>query len=197
MQLEQVVDLISRICHNNGMSTALFVFDYSESNTVEYDYACLVASELRRKNISSEIYCYRKDSIDLFAKTFCSVSHAIAGRYHANILWQKLGIPVIPISYAPKVRRLYEEHGGSVLPVTDLRIRRGNHLFQEIVLTKRYSLPSIELRANATSPTEKERFFVKTMCVAEFVYATAQFLKRRFKKHFGLPEDFIRDGSSE
>ena len=48
------------------------------------------------------------------------MNYAIASRYHANILWHKLNIPTIPISYSPKVQSFYEESGGKSYNAKDL-----------------------------------------------------------------------------
>lgn len=140
-----VVSLITRVCQSTGSSVRLFAFEHAEPhNTSEYDCAVRMARSLEKQGIAVEVFCYRKQPIFDFVQAFSSVTMAIAVRFHANILWQKLGIPVLPISYAPKVARLYHEQGGRVISVDEVEREDAMALFQTIELSETYSLPSDE-----------------------------------------------------
>lgn len=138
-----IVNLIGMVCRSIGSSVRFFVFEYAEPhNTSEYDYAVQIAQSLQERGITVEVFCYRKQPINDFVQAFNSVTMAIAARFHANILWQKLGIPVLPVSYAPKVARLYEDRGGHVISVNRIDTINALSLFQTIEVSETYSLPS-------------------------------------------------------
>lgn len=143
MDFSAMTGLVRRSCTAASATAKLFVFEHAEpDNTSEYDYALAVASQLSRSGIAADVICYRKDPIEDFTKAFASVSMAIASRYHANILWQKLGVPVLPVPYAPKVASLYEEHSLSVFALDELDLADVSTHFKKIDLSESYSLPS-------------------------------------------------------
>ncbi len=131
LNCDDVVNLISSICLRENLTCRLFVFEYQVYSTEELEYANKISNLLSERGVSVEIITYGKDSLDFFLSSFCSVKKAIASRYHANILWQKLNIPVLPIAYAEKVTSLYEERGGKVIKHSDIKKVSENELMQE------------------------------------------------------------------
>mgnify|MGYP002762800573 FL=1 len=114
---------ISRVCQIinsqvellNATKVYLFVFENSIASSEEYDFAVEISKFIHR---SHEIYTYGRDE-NIFEK-LCEVDYAIASRYHANIIWQKIGVPVIPIPYAPKVYSLYLSSGIKLNPIDSM-----------------------------------------------------------------------------
>lgn len=145
LDFDKVAGLIAKICAKRKLTCKLFVFEYERWYTNEYDYAVKLKSYLEKQNIHTSIHCYVKDPWLCFIGAFGSVTCAVAVRFHANILWQKLNIQVLPISYAPKVKSLYEERGGQVLSIDNLDLNLDfDKYFQTINLTDKYELPDLE-----------------------------------------------------
>jgi polysaccharide pyruvyl transferase WcaK-like protein len=141
---EALISLIVAVAKKNQYAVRLFVFEHAEPhNTSELEYAQQVAKALAEANVSTEILCYGQVQMEQFATAFNQVSLAIASRFHANILWQKIGLPTLPIAYAPKVRSMYEERGGRALSVTldEWQIESESSLFQKLDLQEVYELP--------------------------------------------------------
>ena len=143
LRFEALVNLICVIAQTNSFSVRLFVFEHAEPhNTSEYNYSLRIAKALARRGITADVFCYGKQPIKEFAQSFSDVATAIAVRFHANIIWQKLDIPVLPLSYAPKVARLYEERGGRVIAIETIDDFYAPDWFQKIELAESYFLPS-------------------------------------------------------
>jgi len=128
----------------NSMSVRLFTFEFAvPGNTGDRDLHSSIAKTLRTNGILVEEYCYGETPIETFCSAFCSVQQAIAMRFHANILWQKLGIPVCPVTYSSKVTALYEE-GGKPDAVRTLDSMGVNALsFESLKLAVPYRLPDL------------------------------------------------------
>ena len=109
----KIVELInSQVIKNCITKVNLFVFEHSAASSEEFDFLTEVSKSV---NCPNTIYVYGKDS-DFFDKMRES-DFAIASRYHANVIWQKIGIPVMPIPYAPKVYSLYSKCGINLIPI--------------------------------------------------------------------------------
>jgi polysaccharide pyruvyl transferase WcaK-like protein len=186
LEFGKVVDLVALVCQEHHMQADLFVFEHAEpNNTLEYDYAVRLSLALQERNIETEVYCYQKDPMDKFAKAFSSVSLAIASRYHANILWQKLQVPVLPISYAPKVRRLYEENGGSAIPVDEIDLQQALKMFQRIPLQHVYDLPTGISATPFIRVSKGMRVFILLIDFVETLYGISYGLGLRLKRLLG------------
>ena len=160
LDFDRVANFIFMICQQKQMSCRLFVFEYERWNTEEDDYALRLQKFLTEKGIETTVFCYGKVPWETYTQAFGSVSCAIAVRFHANILWQKLGIPVLPISYAPKVKSLYEEKGGSVVPIESIDYEKiDDNMFQKINLSEEYQLPDLS-SFSLNKPTLKQRLIV-------------------------------------
>lgn len=145
LDVAATLHLIRIASESTQSSVRLFAFEHADPHDAsEYEFAMRLAKGLEENGVSTEVWCYRKQPIEEFARAFGSVTLAIAARFHANILWQKMAIPVLPIAYAPKVARLYEERGGRVLDVNDVEARVDLSLFQSIPITEKYHLPEEE-----------------------------------------------------
>lgn len=104
----QLIDILCNISREHGGVIRLFTFEHNvPKNTNERNYNQWIASKLRDRGFRTEEYCYGETTIDEFVEAFRTVNVAVAMRFHANILWHKAGVPVLPISYAPKVASLY------------------------------------------------------------------------------------------
>ena len=109
----KIVDLInSQVIEKSITNVNFFVFEHSAASSEEFDFLTDISKSV---NCSNTIYVYGKD-LDFFDKMRES-DFAIASRYHANIIWQKIGVPVMPIPYAPKVYSLYSKCGIKLLPI--------------------------------------------------------------------------------
>lgn len=103
----KIIELINnQIVDKNITKVYLFVFEHSAASSEEFDFLTELSKSI---NCENTILVYGKES-DFFDKMRES-DYAIASRYHANIIWQKIGIPVMPIPYAPKVYSLYSKCG--------------------------------------------------------------------------------------
>lgn len=110
LSFEAISNIIRKTCLHYGMDNVhFFVFENSKGNHSELLYAKKLSQYLRKWDIQSTVFCYGEQSIEEFMKSFSEVSVAIAVRYHANILWQMIRTPTMPISYSPKVTSLYQE----------------------------------------------------------------------------------------
>lgn len=141
MDFEKLCRIISFCCEKRHFRTIyFFVFENSGQNHEEYIYAKKIKTKLSEEGYGCHVYCYGKDKLAIFFNAFSKVSYAIAVRYHANILWQKIGVHVMPISYAPKVTSLY----GSCIDVKDLNNvikEKDDKLFKQLKLNEKYNLP--------------------------------------------------------
>lgn len=186
LEFDKVVDLVTLVCREHHMQSALFVFEYAEpNNTLEYDYAVRLSVALQERNIETEVYCYQKDPIDKFAKAFSSVSLAIASRYHANILWQKLQVPVLPVSYAPKVRRLYEENEGSFMLINEIDVQQALKMFQRIPMQPVYDLPAGTSVTPFVKVSRRLRAYMLLIDIIETLYGISYGLGWRLKRLLG------------
>lgn len=110
LSFEAISNIIKKTCLRYGMDNVrFFVFENSKGNHSELLYAKKLSQYLRKWDIQSTVFCYGEQPIEEFMKSFSEVSVAIAVRYHANILWQMIRTPTMPISYSPKVTNLYQE----------------------------------------------------------------------------------------
>lgn len=149
LDMDSVVHIITQVSLKEKLDVYLFVFEHLGQNNEELKYAQEIKNRLNINNINTSICCYGEDKLDAFIEAFCSVKKAIAIRYHANILWQKLGVPVMPISYAPKVDSYYKKHGiktYSIEEISSFKITSDiNMLFTKIneENVKEFILPDI------------------------------------------------------
>lgn len=184
LRFDEVVNLIQRISHTQQMGVRLFVFEYAEPhNTSEFRYAVEVARALKERDVDVEVFCYGKEPLETFVTAFCSVTKAIATRFHANILWQKLGVPVLPLSYAPKVERLYMEKGGRVMHVDSMSGDVTDDWFQKIGLEFPFTLPSnSELFGHANYKSRSGVFLAFVVDVLETVYGSVNSILWRLRR---------------
>jgi polysaccharide pyruvyl transferase WcaK-like protein len=180
---DQVVTLISTISIKKSMPVVLFVLEYAEPyNLSEYEYALNLASALRKNNVETKICCYQKDDIFEFLNEFTNVSLGIACRYHANILWQKLKIPVLPLSYAPKVKRLYEEAGGAIVPIDQIDVQLVTTMFQQITISTKYVLPKEEQDYKPMRISTSNMLLIRLINIIENAYGIINGIKLRFNR---------------
>lgn len=146
LNFDNACNLIRRCTNETGIQKVIFfVFEYTEQGESEYEYALKLSLVLKKEKIKCEVVCYNKNSIKDFILAFRKVDFAIASRFHANILWQKLKTPTIPISYAPKVRSIYVEHGGKAFSANELStITSPSECYQTIDLNNNYSWPILD-----------------------------------------------------
>jgi polysaccharide pyruvyl transferase WcaK-like protein len=191
MNFLKVVDLITNICQTKHMRAFLFVFEYAEPrNCSEYLYAQKLARCLRDRGVQAKVFCYNKDSLEQFANAFASVTAAVAVRYHANILWQKLGIPVLPISYAPKVTRLYEEAGFSVVEIDSINSVDSNHFFHTIPMDADYRLPEADPSTLIRSPLPGQQILIRVIDLVHILFQIQRSLRSRVSHAAGSGQFF-------
>lgn len=117
---KKIVELInSQVIEKNITEVNLFVFEHSTASSEEFDFLKEISKYV---NCSNTIYVYGKDAD--FLDKMRESDYAIASRYHANIIWQKIGVPVMPIPYAPKVYSLYSKCGINLVPIDSDDFRR-------------------------------------------------------------------------
>ena len=134
----KLIVLLRNIIRKLNVDKVLFfVFEYQKEATSEYDFQKKLVSQL--KEIETEVLVYGINP-DFFIK-FYSVSWAIASRYHANVLWQKAGVPVMPIPYAPKVYSLYGEDCVSLEGFDSENFKES---FYKLKMDYEYHMPDLE-----------------------------------------------------
>lgn len=174
----QFVELLVKEAKGINEPIYFFVFEYSLINTSEYDLACYLKSEIEKSGILCEIVTYNLDQHDEFIKKMCSISRAIAVRYHANIIWQKLRIPVYPVGYAPKVHSLYEKYGLTIAEYHSIKNHPLNYV--QLELTDTFSLAISRdkkgLRGFSALP------LIKFVDIVDFIYKVVFSLKLRLLK---------------
>lgn len=101
---------------SEGLAPTLYVFENSPHNRDELDFALAVKRSCKGE---PRILCYGRDATAEILDSMSRATIGVASRFHANLLWGMFGVPVLSISYAPKVRSL---NGLSVTPTefTDL-----------------------------------------------------------------------------
>jgi polysaccharide pyruvyl transferase WcaK-like protein len=179
LRFEQVVSLVTDVCRRYELRASLFVFEHADAFSPEYDFACRVARSLTENGTENRIVCYRKDDWQSFTAAFRAASRAIASRYHANILWQKLGTSVLPIAYYPKVERLYVERGGFALPVDDLSLPEVGDPFQRLCLEEDYRLPEADPSEQAAPVGARQRWLIRAVSAGDAAHALAGGVLRR------------------
>lgn len=144
---ERVASFISKVCKSEGLSCKLFVFEYAHSNQDEYEFALIIQQVLESHDVKTQIYIYNKTPINVFLDALKSVNKAIAVRFHANIIWQKMGIGVFPLSYAPKVTSLYSDHSVEKDQVTsvDNISDPASVRYHKISFKEHYQLPNLNM----------------------------------------------------
>lgn len=148
LETERVVRLISEKAKSLNLSVKLFVFEHHEYSEEEYLEAVEIKSELSKAGVKSEIIDYAELSVEQFIQEMCAVNCAIASRFHANIVWQKLGVKCIPVAYAPKVKSLYEDLSAKAYSIEEINLGSEVDLdFQEINLGVGYTLPDLNARS--------------------------------------------------
>ena len=111
ISIDQAVQLIKACClFLQVKSIYFFVFEYTSATPEEKDFSEQLIDQLSSLPLSTRLFCYGVMDPAEFNARLKEPQWAIASRYHANVLWQKLGIPCLPLAYAPKVRSLYTEH---------------------------------------------------------------------------------------
>lgn len=123
-----------------------FAFENGVNNNREKVFSEIIMQELFKiTDIPISMYSYNDIPIEIFYENFFSVDYALASRYHANILWQKAGIPTIPIAYAPKVLSLYNQFKKPVYNFRKLIEKNISEfvILNEIHTIKDYSLPDL------------------------------------------------------
>jgi polysaccharide pyruvyl transferase WcaK-like protein len=183
LSLEKTASLINKIVLSKEVSEVVFfVFENSTLDHEEEEYAKRLSKILEERSVKTRIFTYNKDSVELFFNSFAGVTLALASRFHANILWQKLQIPTIPISYAPKVKSLFREFGGEAYEAKDLySVENISDCFQLISFDKDYNLPNFE-HFQGESFSNFNFVLVKMVSVMDFVMSSSYSLVLRFKK---------------
>ena len=149
LRVEDIAALVAAVTTDRGSSVRLFTFEYfAPGNTSERQFHEELARRLTAKGIRTEHFCYREAPLAEFIEAFATVQRGIAMRLHANILWQKLGVPVLPIAYAPKVSSLYGRQAARETPVLSVgQIQAqtqwdpGALRFEQLDMTEVYQLP--------------------------------------------------------
>ena len=186
LSFEKTSELIVRLSKSNGIKEVIFfVFEHSQDSDDERRYALRLLESMEKSSIKARVATYNMDSIDSFLLDFSGVSHAIASRYHANILWQKLKVPTIPISYAPKVRSLYEENDGRAFTASELYSSQDlKNCFQTIPIENDYSLPDFK-KYEQKGYSQKSLFLVKIIDFLDFISSSFNSILIRLKHMVG------------
>lgn len=183
LRTDEVVRLITNVCQEKKLTCRLFVFEYQPWSVSEFSYAKELMESLVEQGVETELLTYGRDEVGVFLDGFTSVSCAIASRYHANILWQRLGIPVLPLAYASKVRSLYEERGEAVVShpeVGAVAMNPQSWCFSSLPLNEeKYHLPDF---CEANPPNLLSRFSFVFIGIFLSGLNLVSFIVRRIRK---------------
>jgi polysaccharide pyruvyl transferase WcaK-like protein len=177
---QRMANMIQNICSTEKLDCAIFVFEYAEENQEEFSFAKEISGYLQEAGVNVEIHTYNKTPINTFLNALGAVKKAIAVRYHANIIWQKMGVPVFPLSYAPKVTSLYLESLTNDFQVVKVdQLDKASVQFYRLPLEKKYHLP--ELESLPMAGRKWKHVWVNTLffCL-DFADRIRSFIKRRF-----------------
>ena len=163
LRVEDMAALATAVAAERGSSVRLFTFEYFEpGNTGERQFHQQLAARLQKKGVKVEQFCYGATPFPEFCEAFASVERGIAMRLHANILWQKLGRPVLPVAYAPKVSSLYgngRAGGTSILSVEQIRAERqwdsSTLRFERLDMSQEYQLPEFSSDQAQSRPARR------------------------------------------
>jgi len=115
IELNEAVTYILNVMEKEMFNeVSFFVFENEKNigNVEEKELSERIIFEIQKnKKMKTNLFVYNETADDVFFLNFFNVKKAIASRYHANILWQKAGIPVIPIGYSQKVFSFYSKYG--------------------------------------------------------------------------------------
>lgn len=186
LDFAKLLSVIIGVCAEKQVEhVALFVFEYVPTNiTDELIYAEKLANSLSESGITATIYCYGRDPIKSFLYAFREVDCAIAVRFHANVLWQKLAIPVLPISYAPKVKQFYEELGGKVIPIQQIEPDKALEYIQLLPMSETYCLPIMSPQSVIVPSKHKMMklaLFNRLVHLVETTYSLSKNIFRRIR----------------
>lgn len=159
-----------------------FAFENGLNNRKEKVFSEKIIKELIKIiDIPINMYSYNEIPINLFYENFFSVNYALASRYHANILWQKAGIPTIPIAYAPKVFSLYNQFNKPVYNFQQLIEKNISEfvVLNEIHTIKNYHLPNLPNKKAALK--QRTKLLIFFFGIAELIYSLYRSIAVRVK----------------
>lgn len=165
-----------------GLPCKLFVFENHPMSMEELVEAEELKGLIENLGVNTTIVNYGEVGFKNFIPEMQTVSHAIASRFHANIIWQKLGVPVIPIGYAPKVRSLYEERSKRVFTHDDLNQKSekiDQDSYQIITIDDKFSLPKM------SNENTRLRGFDLYLYLYSFSIAGLNLIRKLFRKLLG------------
>ncbi len=184
LDIKRVANTICRLCKAENLSCYLFVFEYTAENMSEYELALQLKKILEDEYTRVRILTYNLDPIEEFIETLSSVKKAIAMRYHANIIWQKLSVPTMPLAYAPKVTSLYYEHGVKEIATVENFRDLEHRGFVSIQLDDSYFLPQSDIGIGRSN-----RFIqllvIRLFDVLDFMNVIHKIIKRAVKINGG------------
>jgi len=166
--------------HYNINTLHFFVFENGKNNNIEKTFALEIIKNIPQNIFFNvKIFVYNETPNEEFYQNFFNVNFGLASRYHANILWQKASIPVVPIGYSPKVFTFYQKYGEKAF------------LFNEIFKTEKlkfisnrnslnninYCLP--EVPANELRLTVSSKAIIQLFNILEFIYSISKSLYLR------------------
>ena len=177
MDDSKLVNLIKNCFNRFKEPIFLFVFEYSKDNVLEYEYAMKIQKILSIDKIESQIFVYNLSSNQIFLKAFRSVKYAIAVRFHANVLWQKLNVRTMPISYAPKVTSMYKKFDIEAFNFENYNPDKPSFFGLEI--DDKFVLPDF---LNAKKVTFLNKLIFIIYDIMEFIYNVYYSSQNRYKR---------------
>jgi polysaccharide pyruvyl transferase WcaK-like protein len=187
----QVGRLISTAARAVRCRPELFVFQAGAAS-FELTLANALASELKRiDGATVPVWSYGREPLDDYLAAFGSVRYSIGARFHANILWQRMGVPVLPLAYAPKVDSLYRERGLSSLRIGDSPPQISPEDFHVLGDLGDYALPKGGAGA-ASVPPRRARALVRLTSGLDLAWRITDGLGVRARRALGMQPRIAR-----
>lgn len=108
LSVETAADALARRARNGYEGVRFFAFEHRPGRYAgEVAFLAAVGERLEARGLRTEHFVYGDAPLDEFADAMGRVELGVAMRFHANVLWARMGRPVVPIPYAPKVASLW------------------------------------------------------------------------------------------
>jgi len=175
--MSQVIEELLQLYRKHKLKLFLFVFEDKSDSNVELDFNRKILKLLKEEGVQCEISNYRLDPN--FLIKFSKVKYALASRYHANILWQKIGAFVKPIAYAPKVSSLYKEN--------EIIDSFGDYV--RISISTTYSLPNMDYDNNFNMSLSNQIGLYQTSVREVFALIKQKLIRNNKEYGFNIPQE--------
>lgn len=105
LNLRSIAMSVERLATDFGAdSTAVFVLESRLGGGPDVEISRSLAQMISGQ---CDVYVYDGNNLFSFLSEFLSCNAGVSMKFHASVLWTLFGVPVLPISYAPKTAALF------------------------------------------------------------------------------------------